>query len=84
MPCAASAKAAAAQLRPVAVALAFRRALPHTHIISLYTAFGHALGAFLRADLPSLRSLNVNNCILGDEGMTPLLDGLAANTQLHA
>jgi len=45
--------------------------------------FGRALGALLTANLPSLRELNVGYCHLGDDGMTPLLDGLAANTQLR-
>jgi hypothetical protein len=44
------------------------------------TAFGRALGAFLRKNLPSLRVLLVWDCQLGDEGLAPLLDGLAANT----
>jgi hypothetical protein len=46
-------------------------------------AFGHALGALLRADLPSLRTLRVMGCQLGDKGVRPLLGGLAANTHLH-
>jgi hypothetical protein len=45
-------------------------------------AFGHALGALLRADLPSFHTLNVEYCRLGDEGMAAVLDGLAANTHL--
>ena len=45
-------------------------------------AFGHALGALLRADLPNLRTLVVDDCQLGDGGMALLLDGLAANTHL--
>jgi hypothetical protein len=47
------------------------------------TAFGHALGALLGANLPSLHTLHVNFCLLGDEGLAPLLDGLAANTHLR-
>jgi hypothetical protein len=46
-------------------------------------AFGRALGALLRANLPNLRSLHVEGCHLGDEGMAALLDGLAANTHLR-
>ena len=46
-------------------------------------AAGHALGALLGANLPSLRTLRVNRCLLGDEGLAPLLDGLAANTHLR-
>jgi hypothetical protein len=30
-----------------------------------------------------LRTLNVNDCGLGDDGLAPLLDGLAANTHLR-
>jgi hypothetical protein len=44
---------------------------------------GHALGALLRANLPSLRVLSVGECRLGDEGMAALLAGLAANTHLR-
>jgi hypothetical protein len=46
------------------------------------TAFGRALGALLAANLPSLRALRVYGCRLGDEGLAPLLNGLAANTHL--
>ena len=46
-------------------------------------AFGHALGALLAANLPSLRALRVGYCNLGDEGLAPILDGLAANTHLR-
>jgi len=35
------------------------------------------------ANLPSLRTLLVNRCLLSDEGLAPLLDGLAANTHLR-
>jgi hypothetical protein len=47
------------------------------------TALGQALGAFLGANLPTLRSVRVRDCRLGDEGMAALLDGLAANTHLR-
>jgi hypothetical protein len=47
------------------------------------TAFGRALGALLRANLPSLRFLCVERCYLGAEGLAPMLDGLAANTHLR-
>jgi hypothetical protein len=46
-------------------------------------AAGRAFGALLSANLPSLRTLNVDECELGDEGLAPLLDGLAANTHLR-
>ena len=46
-------------------------------------AFGRALGALLATNLLSLRSLLVSDCRLGDEGVAPILDGLAANTHLH-
>jgi hypothetical protein len=44
---------------------------------------GHALGALLRANLPSLRCLYVSSCHLGDEGMAAVLSGLEANAHLH-
>ena len=44
---------------------------------------GHALGALLSANLPTLRTLSVTGCNLGDEGLALLLDGLAANTHLR-
>jgi hypothetical protein len=47
------------------------------------TAFGHALGALLAANMPSLHTLSVIACHLGEEGLVPLLDGLAANTNLR-
>jgi hypothetical protein len=47
------------------------------------TAFGQALGGLLSANLPSLRTLRVTACGLGDEALAPLLDGLAANTHLR-
>ena len=47
------------------------------------TAFGRALGALLAANLPNLHTLRVDHCHLGDEGLAPLLDGLAANTHLR-
>ena len=46
-------------------------------------AAGHALGALLNANLPSLRVLRVNDCQLGDNGLGWLLDGLANNTHLR-
>ena len=46
-------------------------------------AAGHALRALLRANLPNLRTLRLHCCDLGDEGLAPLLDGLAANTHLR-
>jgi hypothetical protein len=44
---------------------------------------GRAIGALLRGNLPNLRIVRVYNCHLGDEGLAPLLDGLAVNTHLH-
>ena len=41
------------------------------------------MGALLRVNQPSLRLLHVNFCGLGDEGLAPLLDGLATNTHLR-
>ncbi len=46
-------------------------------------AAGQAFGALLGANPPSLNYLGVNRCNLGDEGLAPLLDGLAANTHLR-
>jgi hypothetical protein len=46
-------------------------------------AFGQALGALLAANLPSLHTLIVYDCLIGDEGLAPMLDGLAANTHLR-
>ena len=46
-------------------------------------AFGHALGVLLAANPPSLRTLSVCSCQLGDLGLAALLDGLAANTHLR-
>jgi hypothetical protein len=37
----------------------------------------------LAADAPSLRTLDVSECGLCDEGLAPLLDGLAVNTHLE-
>ena len=42
-------------------------------------AAGQAFGALIAANPPSLRALSVRNCRLGDEGLAPLLDSLAAN-----
>jgi hypothetical protein len=44
---------------------------------------GQALGALLAANMPSLRTLMVDCCNLGDEGLEQLLVGLAANTHLR-
>ena len=46
-------------------------------------AFGRALGALLRANLPSFRSLCAFSCEIGNEGVAELLAGLAANTHLR-
>jgi hypothetical protein len=48
------------------------------------TAAGRAIGALLAANPPSLDTLEVTNCELGDLGLRPLLDGLASNTHLRA
>ena len=58
--------------------------ISYTHVERMHAAAaGQALGALLAADLPSLRTLCVHSCGLGDEGLAPLLDGLAANTHLR-
>ena len=44
---------------------------------------GHAFGVLLGTNLPSLRTLRAQGCHLGDEGMVPLLVGLALNTHLR-
>jgi hypothetical protein len=46
-------------------------------------AFGRALGALLAVNRPSFRTLNVDECLLGDDRTAPLLDSLAANTHLR-
>ena len=46
-------------------------------------AAGQALGALLAANSPSLRTLSVGRCHLGDDGLAMLLAGLAANTHLR-
>jgi hypothetical protein len=46
-------------------------------------AAGRAFGALLRANLPNLTDLILNNCRIGEEGMAALLDGLEANTHLR-
>ena len=46
-------------------------------------AAGRALGALLRADLPSFHTLIVNDCQIGQAGLVALLNGLAANTHLR-
>jgi hypothetical protein len=43
---------------------------------------GAALGALVGANAPALTSLDVQECILGDEGLRPLFDALPANTHL--
>jgi hypothetical protein len=44
---------------------------------------GRSLGALLAANMPSLHTLRMVFCPLGDEGMTLLLGGLAENTHLR-
>ena len=65
-------------------------ALPELFLLELQqstiqdtAAAGHAFGELLRANLPNLRILCVNLCQLGDEGVAPLLDGLAVNMHLR-
>jgi hypothetical protein len=67
-------------------------ALPALSVLSLLgsrvavqdkAAAGQALGALLRANLPSLHTLIANSYLLGDEGAALVLDGLAANTHLR-
>ena len=79
-----------ANRRTVAELLDAAAALPALEVLSLddsvfedRAAAGHALGALLRANLPNLRSLHLEGCLLEDDGMEPLLDGLEANTHLR-
>ena len=66
-------------------------ALPLLEVLTLSIAWldaqkaaaGHALGALLAANPPSLRILSISLCNLGDDGLGPLLDGLASNTHLR-
>jgi hypothetical protein len=44
---------------------------------------GASLGALVAANAPALNTLNVSHCALGDEGLGPLVDALAANTHLR-
>jgi Ran GTPase-activating protein (RanGAP) involved in mRNA processing and transport len=44
---------------------------------------GTSLGALVAANAPALTMLNVSSCALGDEGLGPLVDALAANTHLQ-
>jgi hypothetical protein len=44
---------------------------------------GAALGALVAANAPALEQLTVSGCALGDEGLAPLVDALAANTHLR-
>lgn len=56
----------------------FLNPVPRAH----HAAVGAALGALLATNLPGLRILRAAEQ-LGDEGLAPLLDGLAANTHLR-
>jgi hypothetical protein len=47
------------------------------------TIAGAALGALVAANAPALQALHVSYSALGDAGLAPLLDALAANTHLH-
>ncbi len=44
---------------------------------------GASLGALVAANAPALQLLDVSDCALGDEGLGPLVDALAANTHLQ-
>jgi hypothetical protein len=44
---------------------------------------GASLGALVAANAPALQKLDVSTCTLGDEGLGPLVDALAANTYLR-
>jgi hypothetical protein len=44
---------------------------------------GASLGALVAANAPALQVLCVSGCTLGDEGLGPLVDALAANTHLR-
>jgi hypothetical protein len=44
---------------------------------------GAVLGALVAAHAPALKVLAVPRCALGDEGLGPLVDALAANTHLR-
>ncbi len=44
---------------------------------------GASLGVLVAANAPALKILIVSNCALGDEGLGPLVDALAANTHLQ-
>jgi hypothetical protein len=44
---------------------------------------GASLGALVAANAPALQTLDVSVCALGDEGLGPLVDVLAANTHLQ-
>jgi tRNA pseudouridine-54 N-methylase len=44
---------------------------------------GASLGALVAANASALQFLNVTGCALGDEGLGPLVDALAANTHMQ-
>jgi hypothetical protein len=46
-------------------------------------AVGAALAALLAANEPALTHLDVSGCLLGDEGLRPLLEALRRNTHLR-
>lgn len=76
--------------RSVAAVLGAAAALPALCELSLRgwrvqntAVFGLALAALLAANLPSLRSLRVPDCGLGDDGMAPIMFFLEANTHLR-
>jgi Ran GTPase-activating protein (RanGAP) involved in mRNA processing and transport len=45
---------------------------------------GAALGALIAANAPALRRLSINECLLGNAGMQPLINALRSNTHLRA
>ena len=79
-----------ASRRTVTKVLDAAASLPTLSMLDLYAsnfrnpvAAGRAFGRLLAANPPSLRTLSVHSCTLGDEGLAPVLDGLAANTHLR-
>jgi hypothetical protein len=56
----------------------------NNHVAGDATVCGAALGALIAANAPALTELDISRCNLGDAGMAPLVNALAANTHLHA
>jgi hypothetical protein len=55
----------------------------HNGVGAHAAAVGAALGALVAANAPALTELDISGCRLGDAGMAPLVDALAANTHLR-